>query len=107
MGSAKLSYRFIALIYRDSVICKRSRTVELSLGPSMRARARVTSRIIRDTLEGVQGLIKLNRYEPCRSIVTDEDVTRNDRLVFDNTSVLSSVSVITQVRRGCMTYNGE
>lgn len=26
MGSAKLSYRFIALIYRDSVICKRSRT---------------------------------------------------------------------------------
>lgn len=63
----------------------------------MCARARETPRIIRDTLQGAQGLIKLNRYDPSRSIVADEDVTRNDRLVFDKYERTYLRFAITQV----------
>lgn len=54
MGPSKLSYRFIALIYRDSVICKHALVSRL-FGPSMHARVRETPRIIRDTLEACKG----------------------------------------------------
>jgi len=54
MDPGKLSYRFIALIYRDSVICKRSRT-EALWAVDARARVRETPRIIRDTPEACKG----------------------------------------------------
>lgn len=96
MGPSKLSYRFIALIYRDSVICKRT-LVSTLFGPSTCACARNAKNYSRYS-RGVQGLIKLDRYAPSRSIVADEDVTQNDRLVSDNMMALTCVSPLCRCR---------
>lgn len=97
MGPSKLSYRFIALIYRDSVICKRALVSNALRAINVRACARNAKNYSRYS-RGVQGLIKLDRYAPSRSIVADEDVTENDRLVSDNMMALTCVSPLCRCR---------
>lgn len=79
MGPRKSNYRFIPLIYGDSVICKRSPAPSyVRCLCAWNERANFTKRN-RSPFSGLgKGLIKVSRCARLRSTVADEDVTRND-----------------------------